>query len=159
MKNLYDFEVRVAKPEDAPYISDITKTAFKEYCVSAKLKTIAALSETVKDIIRDIETKTVYVAVINDIIVGCVRIEILGDGTAYLSRFAVKQDNQNTGIGKILMNVVDKNMRRKGVKSIKLHTASTVAGLIRFYYGRGFYISEVENSRGYPRATLVKEYI
>ena len=150
--------MRLAQPEDAPYISEITKTAFKEYCASAGLDSIAALSETVEDIVHDIETKNVYVAVINDRIVGCVRIELLADGTAYLSRFAVRQDNQNTGIGKILMNVVDKNVRSKGVKCIKLHTASTVTGLIRFYYGRGFYISEVENSRGYPRATLIKEY-
>lgn len=148
----------MAKNEDAPYISEITKTGFREYCASAGLSSIAALTETIEDIIHDIETKNVYVAVINDIIVGCVRIEILDDGTAYLSRFAVKQNQQNSGIGKILMNVVDKNMRSRGVKCIKLHTASKITGLIRFYYGRGFYISEVENSRGYPRATLIKEY-
>lgn len=159
MESLYDFEVRSAVPADAPYISEITKTAFKDYIASAKLDTIAALDETVEDIVHDIETKNVYVAVINNVIVGCVRIEIREDNTAYLSRFAVKQDNQNSGIGKILINVVDKNVRKRGVKNITLHTASNITGLIRFYYGRGFYISEVDHSRGYPRATLIKEYI
>ena len=39
-----------------------------------------------------------------------------------------------------------------------LHTCSKVTALIRFYYGRGFYISDVDYSRGYPRAELIKEY-
>ena len=57
------------------------------------------------------------------------------------------------------MNVVDKVMRENHVKLLRLHTASKVTALIRFYYGRGFYIASVENSRGYPRAELVKEYL
>ncbi|NLN65589.1 MAG: GNAT family N-acetyltransferase, partial [Clostridiaceae bacterium] len=30
--------------------------------------------------------------------------------------------------------------------------------LMRFYYGRGFYVDSVTHDRGYPRARLVKEY-
>jgi len=30
--------------------------------------------------------------------------------------------------------------------------------LIRFYYGRGFYIESTTNDRGYIRALMVKEY-
>ena len=74
------------------------------------------------------------------------------------SRFAVASHHRNNGIGKILMNVVDKVMTQNHVKVLRLHTASKVAALIRFYYGRGFYIAGVENSRGYPRAELIKEY-
>ena len=54
--------------------------------------------------------------------------------------------------------VVDKIMRQNNIKILRLHTAAKVAALIRFYYGRGFYIASVENSRGYPRAELIKEY-
>ena len=77
---------------------------------------------------------------------------------AYLSRFAVASSNRNNGIGKILMKVVDKVMKENNVKTLKLHTCSKVTALIRFYYGRGFYISDVEYSRGYARAELIKEY-
>ena len=66
--------------------------------------------------------------------------------------------NRNNGIGKILMKVVDKVMKENNVKTLKLHTCSKVTALIRFYYGRGFYISDVEYSRGYARAELIKEY-
>ena len=56
------------------------------------------------------------------------------------------------------MSVVDKVMKQNNVKILRLHTASKVTALIRFYYGRGFYIKSVEESRGYPRAELIKEY-
>ena len=49
-------------------------------------------------------------------------------------------------------------MRKEGVKEISLHTGSKVTALIRFYYGRGFYIDEIDKSKGYTRAKLVKEY-
>ena len=119
---------------------------------------IEALTETYDDIRHDIETKNVFVVRIDDEPVGAVRIELLPDNEAYLSRFAVASSNRNNGIGKILMKVVDKVMKENNVKILKLHTCSKVTALIRFYYGRGFYISDVEYSRGYARAELVKEY-
>ena len=84
--------------------------------------------------------------------------DLLPDNEAYLSRFAVGNTHRNSGIGKILMSVVDKVMKENNVKRLKLHTCSKVTALIRFYYGRGFYISDVEYSRGYARAELIKEY-
>ena len=41
---------------------------------------------------------------------------------------------------------------------IQLHTGSKITSLIRFYYGRGFYIDSTDKSRGYVRALLIKEY-
>ena len=90
--------------------------------------------------------------------VGSVRVEVFPDKTAYLSRFAVKVTSQNNGIGKSIMNLVDKIMVKKGVTQIQLHTGSKITSLIRFYYGRGFYIDSTDKSRGYVRALLIKEY-
>ena len=56
------------------------------------------------------------------------------------------------------MNLVDKIMVKKGVTQIQLHTGSKITSLIRFYYGRGFYIDSTDKSRGYVRALLIKEY-
>ncbi len=159
MENLYAFEVKHATEEDIPAIQKITKDAFLKYCENANLSyDIEALNETYDDIRQDIKDKNVFVVRIDDEPVGAVRVEILPNGEAYLSRFAVDNNNRNNGIGKILMNVVDKVMRENGVKILRLHTASKVTALIRFYYGRGFYIASVDNGRGYPRAELVKEY-
>ena len=56
------------------------------------------------------------------------------------------------------MNLVDRIMIKKGVTKISLHTGAKVTSLVRFYYGRGFYIDSTDKSRGYVRALLVKDY-
>lgn len=159
MEKLYAFEVKRATNDDIPAIIKITKDAFLKYCEMAGLDyNIEALQETFEDVKHDIATKEVYVVFIDDEPVGAVRIEILDNHEAYLSRFAVKSTQRNNGIGKILMSVVDKVMKENDVHILRLHTGSHVTPLIRFYYGRGFYITSVEDSRGYPRAELVKDY-
>ncbi len=159
MDKLYAFEVKRAGVDDIPAIIKITKDAFLKYCEMAELNyDIEALNESFDDVKHDIETKEVFVVFIDDEPVGAVRIELQDNHQAYLSRFAVKSSERNNGIGKILMSVVDKVMRENDVHILRLHTGSHVTPLIRFYYGRGFYISSVENSRGYPRAELVKDY-
>ncbi len=159
MDSLYAFEVKHATHDDVPAIVEITRDAFLQYCENAGIEpNIAALKETEEDVLRDIAEKKVFVVRIDDTPVGAVRVELLPNHEAYLSRFAVSSKHRNNGIGKIMMNVVDKVMIANGVKILRLHTASKVTGLIRFYYGRGFYIASVENSRGYARAELIKEY-
>ncbi len=157
--SFYAFEVKSATEEDIPAIHKITHDAFLKYCEMAGLDyNIEALNESYDDILKDIQTKNVFVVRIDDEPVGAVRIEILPNNEAYLSRFAVASTNRNNGIGKILMKVVDKVMMENNIKTLRLHTCSKVTALIRFYYGRGFYISNVEYSRGYARAELIKEY-
>lgn len=159
MDNLYAFEVKHATEEDIPAIHKITKDAFLKYCEMAELDyNIEALNETYEDIKKDIENKYVFVVKIDGEPVGAVRVELLGNNEAYLSRFAVGSANRNNGIGKILMGVVDKVMKENKIKTLRLNTSAKVTTLIRFYYGRGFYITGVEYSRGYPRAELIKEY-
>ncbi len=153
------FEVRRASEHDAEAIRQITAEAFEKYCEMAGLETIAALNETIEDIHRDIQEKIVLVAYIDNEVVGSVRVSIDEETKeAYLSRFGVSTKYQNLGIGKALMNMVDITMRHNKVKRICLHTASKVFSLVRFYYGRGFYIDSTGKERGYVRALLVKDY-
>lgn len=154
---LYSFIVRQAALEDAEAIYTILQDAFKEYSLITGVEKPDALCETVDDIKRDIQSKMVYVAVIDDKkIVGTLRLEINGK-EAYLSRFAVDPKSRNNGIGKSLMSVVDKYLKEKGVHKVTLHTASRHGELMRFYYGRGFYVEAIETDRGYLRARMVKE--
>ena len=153
------FEVRRASEHDAEAIRQITAEAFEKYCELAHLDTIAALNETIEDIHKDIQEKIVLVAYIDNEVVGSVRVSIDEETMeAYLSRFDVSTKYQNLGIGKALMNMVDITMRHNKVKRICLHTASKVFSLVRFYYGRGFYIDSTSKDRGYVRALLVKDY-
>lgn len=153
------FVVRKAVEDDIPAIQEITEEAFKMYAKGAGIKNpIAALSETQKDIKKDIDTKFFIVAVLNGEVVGSVRVEIKPDNTAYLSRFGVGIQYQNKGVGKILMNAVDSKMIELEIENLYLHTASRLLSLVRFYYGRGFYIDSTTKERGYIRALLCKEY-
>jgi len=155
----YSFIIRKANVEDAPAIHEIMQESFRKYMEDTGLTgTMEALQESLHDIKKDIEDNDVYVALIDDVAVGSIRVRVLADETAYISRFGVKLEYHNIGIGKSLMNLIDKILISKGIKRVSLHTASKYEGLVRFYYGRGFYIDSTTNNRGYIRALMVKEY-
>ena len=154
---LYSFIIRRANADDAPAVFSILRKAFIEYANIIGQSNLEALKETLEDIKKEIDTKAVYIAVIDNEIVGTVRLDANGD-QAYLSRFAVDAANRNIGIGKSLMSVVDKHLKEQGVKKVILHTSSKHSALMLFYYGRGFYVEAIETDRGYLRARMVKEY-
>ena len=151
--------VRVRKAEitDAKRIAQITADAFVQYIKVAGIKDTPALHEGEEQVIEDIKSKDVYVAHIEDEIVGSVRIHKLDEDTVYLSRFGVSMDHQNLGIGKLLMNYLDAILTQKRVKHIVLHTASKATPLMKFYYNRGFYVDDVSKEKGYIRVLLKKD--
>lgn len=153
----YSFIIRRAEVSDAHDVYAILQKAFHEYAEAAGLTGIEALKETIIDIEREIREKVVYIAMIDMVIVGTVRVDITSD-KAYISRFAVNSSYRNIGIGKSLMNLVDKYLISMNAREVSLHTSSKYGSLMRFYYGRGFYVESVSHDRGYPRARLVKEY-
>lgn len=158
MENMV-FVVRRATCEDVPQIKEISKDAFRVYAERAEItEFVSPLNETHEDLEKEIENKLMLVGIVDGVLVGSVRVEVKPDKTAYLSRFAVREHFQNRGIGKILMNAVDIAMKEVGVTNLYLHTASRMLSLVRFYYGRGFYIESTTKDRGYIRALLCKEY-
>lgn len=150
-------EIKEASPADAPAILSIMQDAFHKYEHDLGMTGhVTALKETVEDIERDICEKTVLVGYINGAAVGSVRVEVMGD-LAYLSRFGVRTENTKSGIGGMLINEVDNICREQGVRAVALHTSSRMYGLIRFYYGHGYFIHSTATDRGYIRALLVHE--
>ena len=146
-------------PDDAQNIKLIIDEAFSKYMKDTGMPgTMDALLESVDDILNDILNKYVFIATIDDVPVGTARVEMLEDNTALISRFGVRLQYHNIGIGKSLMNLVDKVLTGKGVKKAFLYAASEYTDLIRFYYGRGFYVDSTSKEKGYIRALLVKDY-
>jgi N-acetylglutamate synthase-like GNAT family acetyltransferase len=138
---------------------DVTREAFAAYARLAGLETVDALTETYDQLRQDIEHKYVYAAFMDGRVVGSVRVDVdAAQRTGYLSRFGVSLQAQNSGIGKSLMNLVDLEMKSLGVRRLYLHTAAKVGSLMRFYYGRGFYVRSTSEDKGYIRALLVKDY-
>ena len=151
------FEIRKALESDVDAIDLITKEGFNSYMKYADIKKLDALNETKADILNDIKEKNVFIAFINNIPVGSLRIAIKED-VAYLSRFSVRDEYQNNGIGKALMNTVDILMSEMNIKSLILHTASKATPLMKFYYSRGFHVKDVDTERGYIRVLMEKTY-
>jgi len=155
----YSFIIRKAAPEDAEAIQVILQEAFKKYMDDTGLSgSMEALNESIDVIKKHIEEDYVFIALIDGNPAGTIRVQILENGTGYISRFGVRTQYQNIGIGKALMNLVDKLLKSKGVKKACLHTASKYKALMRFYYGNGFYVESTSTERGYIRALMVKEY-
>lgn len=95
----YSFIIRKATVDDVEAIQIITREAFKKYMEDTGLKgSMEALDESLEDITRDIMSKEVFVAFIDNTPVGAIRVQILPDNTAYISRFGVSLAYHNIGI-------------------------------------------------------------
>lgn len=151
--------IKKATKADIPSIHKITIEAFQKYALDLGLPDqVKALKETYESIEKDLEKKIVLVAWLGTEIVGSIRCEILPPGdVGYISRFAVKPEVQNMGVGKALMCAIEKEAVKRGVCLLTLHTASKMAPLVRFYYGMGYYIHSTTTDRGYIRAYFCKE--
>lgn len=147
-----------ATEADAKDVLEITKRAFDLYAKEIrKRESVAALYETLDDVLSDIRSKNVYIAKIDGEIVGSVRFELLADGIAYLSRFSIDPEAQNLGIGGLLLEKVRIECLSMGVRAITLHTASKMRSTVAFYLKNGYYIHSISKDSDYIRALMVNE--
>ena len=130
------FSVRKATLGDTESIMKITQQAFKKYIEVAGITDTAALHETKEQVEYDILNKNVYVAYIDDVVVGSVRMEQINEHTAYLSRFGVSDEYQNLGIGKSIMAVFNfsakgsaPSLRFTDILSQRIRTAFSASSL------------------------------
>ena len=150
--------IRPAIDSDASQIKHIVHLAFAEYSSLLGLPTQPkALSETEEDILHDIRTKRVLIGFVNMTkAVGSVRYDIK-NGIAYISRFAILPNWQQSGMGRALFTQVEEECRQQGVKAICLHTGTKLLSQARFYYANGFYVHSTTHDKGYIRGLFIKE--
>lgn len=152
--------LRRATEKDAQEILNITKAAFDIYAKEVrKRESIAALYETIEDVQADIANKYVYVCEMDGAIIGSVRVTLLGEGIAYLSRFSISPDVHNLGLGGLLLEKVRVECASMGVRAITLHTASKMRSTVAFYLKNGYYIHSISKDADYIRAFMVNEII
>lgn len=154
-------EIRRAVKEDAEGIQEITKKAFQVYRDNIKTANayFTALTENVEDIIKDIERKTVFIAIRDEVIVGSIRLEFMTPELAYIYRFAVNPDEHNQGVGANLLQKAIDECVEHGIIKVTLHTNSKYYKLARYYYGKGFYVHSTTFDRGYIRALFIKDLV
>ena len=88
---------------------------------------------------------------------GAVRFALLPEQLAYLSRFSVKPEAQNLGLGGLLLEKVKMECLELGVRAICLHTASKMRSSVAFYLKNGYYIHSISKDSDYIRAFMVNE--
>lgn len=152
------YNIRLAKIQDAAKINIVTKKAFllykDELHSSAPVK---ALTESDEKVIDDILNHHVFVAEENGEIFGAIRYCALNANLAYIYRFGVDPDINNTGIGSDLLNYAVEDCIRSGYCAIALHTNSKYYKLARYYYGKQFFVHSTTTDKGYIRALFIKE--
>lgn len=76
-----------------------------------------------------------FIAIANEIIIGCVMCKLLGDGIVKLRQMAVEDKWQNQGIGKLLVLAAEADARQNNQIKIQLHARQNAIG---FYEKLGF---------------------
>ena len=151
--------IRKAVVSDAPAISRILVDSFAQYITKSGIPlSLEDMLDDIPSIEKDIETIDVFIAFLDGVPVGTVRVAVRDGEPAMLTKLGVVADYNNIGIGKSLMNLVDKTVAERGAASLILYTASKNASIMRFYYNRGFYVESTSKERGYIRALMRKDY-
>lgn len=154
------YNIRYAIPDDALEITEITKAAFQSYRAELGQTdvTLHALTETVEDILDDIQHNAVFVAVgEKNRLLGAIRVKTLTADLAYIYRFGVRPDIKNIGVGSRLLAAACDYCAEHGFQAIALHTNARFYTLARYYYGKRFFVHSTDDSKGYIRALFIKE--
>lgn len=139
-----EIEIRTAKLKDAEKITALVNSAYrgensrKGWTTEADfLSGIRITEEKVEEIIRG-KNELIILAIIGGEITGCVHLENAGS-YSYLGMLSVDVNNQDKGIGKILINEcerITKNEWKLG--EIRMKVISRRRELIEYYNRRGY---------------------
>lgn len=149
--------IRKAGPADAGHILAIQKRAFQRYVGPLTPEQIPPLHETEESVRIDIETKTVLVAFSDRSPAGSVRSTIKG-GVCMIERLSVDPAFQGNGIGKALMNAIEKEASGRAHK-LCLETGLLADNLLPFYTRLG-YVAEAllqQHYGGFDWIALAKQ--
>lgn len=72
---------------------------------------------------------------------GCVWLEPMARGTWYLGSLATDPDQQNTGLGKILLSAAEHWVRERGGTRVRMTVVNVRDALIAWYLRRGYHLT------------------
>ena len=154
-----DYTIRPAVEQDAAEIQIIMHAAFSGYLEDiGNTYKLHALTEKIEDIVSDIRTHAVFVAVAPDgSVIGSIRVKKLTDELAYIYRFGVHPQIKNIGVGSRLLAAALDHCSSQSFKAVALHTNTRFYTLARYYYSKRFFVHSTTTDKGYIRALFVKE--
>lgn len=153
-----EITIRRAVPAEAAELLALIRSAMAVYARHSGIETpLDAELETVADLCVHIVQDHVLVAEQAGRLIGTVRLVRQDHDTAWFTRFAVSPDRQRAGVGQMLFQAAENNLRQSGCRQILLHTALSNQSLVAFYQTRGFELVDTSHERGYPRGLFLKQ--
>jgi predicted N-acetyltransferase YhbS len=138
------FTIRKANPSDAARIAEILRLSFWQF-VPIFDPPSSAVKETEQSILAKLENSTAFVAESDGQIIGAVFCGPCED-YYYLFRLSVLPEFRKGGIGRALVESVEKEARSHGIHCMQLKTRLVVPKNIVFYESLGYEkIGEVGN--------------
>jgi N-acetylglutamate synthase-like GNAT family acetyltransferase len=125
--------VRVANPGDAEAVSSVINAAFRK-AEGFLIDRDRIDLKTVQDLFG---TGTFLVAEENEVVVGCVHVEMRGE-RSYLGLLSVNPDGQKSGVGSKLMTAAEDYCAKAGSRFMDLRIVSVRQELPEFYHRRGY---------------------
>lgn len=129
-----DFIIRVAVTDDAQALSNCINAAYSIY--KDRIQDLPDVSDCIES---SIDTKSVFVAQIDDKIVGGI-VMLLTTDHLLLEVIAVHPDNAGNGIGKALIRSAESECRKHGLHEIRLSTHRDIAENIKLYKYLGWHV-------------------
>lgn len=131
-----DVEIRRATATDAETLAEVYRSAYRE---NRELGFPAkAGSATESEVAEWIRESRVYVAEIDDEVVGGVRLEATDSERVKLSRFGVRESRKGEGVGSRLLDYAEREVRDWGYSTVWLTTPGEHPFLPELYRRRGY---------------------
>jgi GNAT superfamily N-acetyltransferase len=133
--------IRAAQPRDAPTIAFVLRAAFAEYASRYSPQAYAATTPTSEEIERRLGEGPVWVALLDDAVVGTVSAVPRGNAL-YIRSLGVVPEARGRSVGSMLLGFVDAYATEHSYACLTLSTTPFLAEAIRLYTWWGFRPSE-----------------
>jgi predicted N-acetyltransferase YhbS len=145
--------LREATDDDAPVILTVLQAAFEEY--RGRLDPPSGVhTETVETIRSKLKAGHAVLAFVGDAAAGCVFYS-LESSRVYLSRLAVLPEHRRHGLGRMLIEHVERKARQSNVKHIQLGLRLVLTGLRAYYERMGYRFVREGAHAGFAAPTYV----
>lgn len=123
----------------------IQEIIFQKYEIGQEIPyELLLLADPSKELVdKYLENSDLYLAKINDIVVGVIALFPISDDSVEIKNIAVKQEYQGKGIGSYLINQAVQITKLNGKKSICIGTANSSISQLYIYQKNGFEISSI----------------
>jgi len=145
--------IRAALPEDAPVLLELMRAAFEEY-EGVLSPSSGAHSETVDTVRRKLTAGGAVLALVDEEPAGWAYYEAVGD-LLYFGRLSVLPRFRNRGIGRALLDEVERRARDTGAAGVRLGVRLQLPHLVERYQRLGYQVTEYRTHQGYTTPTYV----